>query len=378
MEGASRLLRFVAGRRPTRHRFDADTDARRTTVRGDLETVDRMELKIRDADAEWPAGFAARLLFWHPERKRSVPTDGVGDVGRPRRHLLRHTNQPMLLRLGAAPILARMGQVEWLGRRAERTLRRLANELAKADISERRLLLIRPDDPSERKSSTVDWKQIGIAAFGVTGFLLNKLLSRSRRPPVGTLLLPPVIASKLFQFPPGHPVLDHAYAAHPIVTDQYLPVASFHPKLFEQRVSELMTLFAALGSHQTRITCREGSFSAGGIRLESTVLKAPGAATAESRTGSERLAHFEETYRPTGIPAIPSDLVWFPHEDSWKQLARRRLEFGAKSISVMLEHREEFGVNASVLLGFEKLGVKLGGAYAKFETTRWEFDGRFE
>lgn len=63
VEGALRLLQYVETRRPTGRRFGADADARWSSFRGDLETVDRIELMIRDADAEWPGGFGARAVF---------------------------------------------------------------------------------------------------------------------------------------------------------------------------------------------------------------------------------------------------------------------------------------------------------------------------
>lgn len=63
VEAALRLLQFVEQRRPTGRRFGADADARWSSFRGDLETVDRVELMIRDADAEWPGGFGARTIY---------------------------------------------------------------------------------------------------------------------------------------------------------------------------------------------------------------------------------------------------------------------------------------------------------------------------
>jgi hypothetical protein len=71
MEGALRLLQFVESRRSTGRRFGPDADARWSGFRGDLETVDRIELMIRDADAEWPAGFGARVVYALP----GVPED---------------------------------------------------------------------------------------------------------------------------------------------------------------------------------------------------------------------------------------------------------------------------------------------------------------
>jgi hypothetical protein len=66
LEGALRLLQFVEARRPTGRRFGPDADARWTSFRGDLATVDRVELMIRDADAEWPSGFGARIVYALP------------------------------------------------------------------------------------------------------------------------------------------------------------------------------------------------------------------------------------------------------------------------------------------------------------------------
>ena len=71
VEGALRLLQFVETRRPTGRRFGADADARWAGFRGDLETIDRIELMIRDADAEWRGGFGARTVY----DLRGVPED---------------------------------------------------------------------------------------------------------------------------------------------------------------------------------------------------------------------------------------------------------------------------------------------------------------
>jgi hypothetical protein len=56
-------LRFVEVRRPTGRRFGAEADARWTGFRGDLTTADRLDLLLRDADAEWPGAFGARAVF---------------------------------------------------------------------------------------------------------------------------------------------------------------------------------------------------------------------------------------------------------------------------------------------------------------------------
>jgi hypothetical protein len=56
-------LRFVEARQPTGRRFGPDADARWSSLRGELTTADRLDLLIRDADAQWPEAFGARTVF---------------------------------------------------------------------------------------------------------------------------------------------------------------------------------------------------------------------------------------------------------------------------------------------------------------------------
>lgn len=56
-------LRFLEAHRPTGRRFGPDADARWTSFKGDLATSDRIDLMIRDANAQWPEAFAARTAF---------------------------------------------------------------------------------------------------------------------------------------------------------------------------------------------------------------------------------------------------------------------------------------------------------------------------
>lgn len=59
-------LRFVEARRPSGRRFGGEADARWAGFRGDLTTADRLDLLLRDADAEWPGAFGARTVFAAP------------------------------------------------------------------------------------------------------------------------------------------------------------------------------------------------------------------------------------------------------------------------------------------------------------------------
>jgi hypothetical protein len=56
-------LHFVEARRPTKRRFGPDADARWKAFKGHLSTSDRIDLLLRDANAEWPGAFGAREVF---------------------------------------------------------------------------------------------------------------------------------------------------------------------------------------------------------------------------------------------------------------------------------------------------------------------------
>lgn len=56
-------LTYVENRQPSGRRFGAEADARWASFRGDLTIADRIDLLVRDADAQWPSAFGARTTF---------------------------------------------------------------------------------------------------------------------------------------------------------------------------------------------------------------------------------------------------------------------------------------------------------------------------
>lgn len=271
--------------------------------------------------------------------------------------------------------------------------------------ADRRVVLIAPRDKHEAHQSNVDWEDVAsnvlaLNTFGpalmLTRWLVTKAsrgrinLGRDRSPKPGgffrrqrtnipgTLPVPLEHAIQELQFPPGHPLLDHAYVGHPLEAARYLPFASFHRLLFEQKVNELVTLLASLGAEHLRVHFNEGYDRAAGVNFGVNI---PGKPSVEAKGGAsqsvDRHAIFEETYSPHGDPVIPSGLVWYEHEPSWLALARRRMQFKTKTFNVELVYSEDYGISAELHVGLEKLGIKFGGNYQRFETTRWDFEGTF-
>lgn len=60
---ALHLLQFVEHRAPTQRRFGSQADALWSAYAGALDVRDRLELLLRDADAQWKGAFGARTTF---------------------------------------------------------------------------------------------------------------------------------------------------------------------------------------------------------------------------------------------------------------------------------------------------------------------------
>ncbi len=56
-------LRFAEARNPSNRRFGPDADALWKAFAGDMQTTDRIDLLIRDADAQWPGALGPRTVF---------------------------------------------------------------------------------------------------------------------------------------------------------------------------------------------------------------------------------------------------------------------------------------------------------------------------
>lgn len=96
-----------------------------------------------------------------------------------------------------------------------------------------------------------------------------------------------------------------------------------------------------------------------------------------SESNHSQEAFFEEHFRPKKEPRVPDGLVWYENEASWQAVAQRRMNFGTSQFKAHLRYEDSFGIDASLKVGLDKLGVKLGGNYSEFEATEWVYEGEF-
>ncbi|MBT7040132.1 MAG: hypothetical protein HN921_09840 [Bacteroidetes bacterium] len=283
-------------------------------------------------------------------------------------------------------------------------------EISKLPYTNRRVIVIAPKDKKEQNKSNVAWgKAISLGGAVAAGSELPfqyKLIGTA----IGTLMefymesnrneqeklsqednstkenyaeiivLTSSEAISQLEFPPGHPIIDHAYVGHPLVPTKYIPSAVFHSTLFEEKVNELVTLLASLGATRVRVVCHKGyrTLSRADTGTQSPIKGVGIDASISSERNSKQSAVFEEHFRPTGDICIPNDKLWFEHEHSWQSIAKRRMNYGTTKFQVSLKYEDDYGINANMQVGLENFGFKLGGQFSNFESTVWEFDGEFE
>ncbi|KAI9005582.1 hypothetical protein DFJ74DRAFT_691305 [Hyaloraphidium curvatum] len=215
----------------------------------------------------------------------------------------------------------------------------------------------------------------------VYGSLLRSLLGMGSNSnvslPAGSLVVTNPAATSAFKFPPGHPVMSNAYVLHPLSKDRYIPAAAFHRALFEEKVSELITLLAALGATRVRVAAKQGYNSAGGISIGISTPRGDPAAGQQTKSSNSSLAIFEERFTPKGSAKVPSKLLWFEHEPTWKHLAQRRMKYKTTTFQAELRYEDSYGIDRNLKAGLKGFGIEFGQNFTDFQTTVWEFEGEF-
>ncbi|MFT3770905.1 MAG: hypothetical protein QM820_36260 [Minicystis sp.] len=196
---------------------------------------------------------------------------------------------------------------------------------------------------------------------------------------VNVMLVPESWAGNFITLPPAHPRPSVLYAGHPATAQKYVPLFDFHRFLFEHKFAELVAILMHLGATRIKVKRKAGwgrDLSAAlNVGLPQVELAA--SATAESHRGVNADLLYEAELDGTTSPELPPNLVWYPHEPTWQQVAEGRLRFGLKSFSFSLEYSDDYGVNLGLKAKVEKAGLDAGGAFHKHQATIWLFEGEF-
>ena len=203
-------------------------------------------------------------------------------------------------------------------------------------------------------------------------------------------------------FQPGHPQNGCTYIQHPFRKNQYFEVNSFHDSILERKQNELLRILESLGAYSARVEVRHEQHTTSNLAKDShfdakaSVGKVSGemshSANAEqaSTLFASQSATKDWSFNPPEKPMLPDDLVFYPTEETWQQLANSVLRGGLKRAEVDLEYKSEYGIDEkhlsdvsaaakSVIPSFQ-MNLKQGftSNLKQLTTTQWHYVVAFE
>jgi hypothetical protein len=254
---------------------------------------------------------------------------------------------------------------------------------------QRQVVVARADEVHAATLESFDWLTFGGAFLasvggagtftGALGKWVAKRASERAQPGsrAGVLEVPKTVIARDLELPLGLPELDHAYARHPKLPERYLPVASFHRYLFEEKQLELVTLLLALGAREIRVGRHEGYDARAGLTLGAAKV-AKGELKAGLHAATDRELRFAGRYEPRSAPHVPDGLLWYSGEPLWRALARQRLDQGLVRAQVTLRYSDSFGVDLGLKGTLTKhFGVKLGAEFEEMKASVLELEVDF-
>lgn len=205
-----------------------------------------------------------------------------------------------------------------------------------------------------------------------------------------------------FVFQPGHPQNGCTYVQHPFRKNVYYEINSYHDAVRERKQNELLRILESLGAYSARVEVRHeqqdhrdtesevnvsGSGSYGAVSGSGSFKQNVGR---QSSASSAQSAAVDWSFNPPEKPCIPDDLVFYPTEEKWQQLAASVLRGGLKQAVVDLEYKSEYGITEkylsdisaaakSFIPSFEmNLNRSFSSNLRRLTSTQWHYEVVFE
>lgn len=176
-------------------------------------------------------------------------------------------------------------------------------------------------------------------------------------------------------FEMGHPRNDTLYIQDPLQTNVYIDAESFHASMLERKYNELIRVLTALGA--TRISCivenseckeerGHNKYSVDGSFSHKTV---KGSGHFSSDLSSSKITNLykrlsvERILTPSKTIELPNDLVFYPFEQRWQDIAKLAKEGRLKKEVVDLTYRTDYAVTEKYLSDISgKIEALIAGA----------------
>ena len=179
-------------------------------------------------------------------------------------------------------------------------------------------------------------------------------------------------------FEMGHPRNNTLYIQNPLQTNVYIDAESFHASMLERKYNELIRILTALGA--TRISCivenseskEESGYNKYSVDGSSSYKVVKGSGHFSSDTSSSKITNLykrlsvERILTPSKTIELPNDLVFYPFEQRWQDIAKLAKEGRLKKEVVDLTYRTDYAITGKYL---RDIGGKIETLIAGAEVT---------
>jgi hypothetical protein len=206
---------------------------------------------------------------------------------------------------------------------------------------------------------------------------LVKQIVKAKNAKISKIHLLPKSWAKLLILPPGHPRPGVVFAGHPAEPKNYVPIADFHRYAFEHKFSEILSILMHLGAQKIEVRHLRGWGQDFSERLSVGIPRVAVGLNAGSSRNEQSTLLYEAELDGGQCVSLPTNLVWLPHESTWKQIVEGRTKFGLKTFSLNLQYQEDYGVNLGLKAEIEAAHLEVGGEFERHMSTTWEIRGTF-
>ncbi len=165
-------------------------------------------------------------------------------------------------------------------------------------------------------------------------------------------------------FPPGHPEINTIYTAHPVAdSPRYYLTATFHRRLFEERVAEFVRVMRCAGAMKLTIDAerKTGRDADAMVKLRAGIAGIDPKLRVQQTSSTKLSISFRGGHgKPT---ELPPNLLFFKHEPTWRDAYDAAVTSGVESYEVEVETKDDFGLDAKIAGEFLKRGFSIGGKY---------------
>ena len=168
-----------------------------------------------------------------------------------------------------------------------------------------------------------------------------------------------------FGFPAGHPEIGTVYTAHPYAEDRYCVTASFHRRLFEERIAELARVMRCAGAKSLTIDAAQSveSEAEAIAKLRTGIMEADPSLRVREITSSKLILSLSGGQGQR--TELPGDLLFFWAEPTWRELYDAAVTSGIEKYDLEIEDKDDHGLTGEVAGKFMEHNFNIGGKYER-------------